>query len=437
MPPGPGQTVNASAYYSVVNDGSGSGDEGTGASGRRVLVVGVGDDGPDGLPPSVLERVEQAELLVGGRRHLDLFPEGPAERLVIAGGLDDVLRRIDAASRDGRVVVLASGDPCYFGIGPHLASRLGRDRVEIVPHVSSVALAFARLGVAWQDATVVSAHGRSLDAAIRAARGACKLAVLTDEVNTPAAVARALLNAGAGDCPSWVFEQLGGPREAATRATIRELVDLNFAPLNVLVIPALGWQAQDERRSDFGLPESDYEREAGLITKPEVRAVSLSKLRLQPGGVLWDVGAGSGSVAIEAAGLATGLRVYAIERAPERVQMLKANIAKHARGRQVTIIGGSAPQALAGLPGPDSVFVGGSGGRLVDILDAAHTRVARPGRIVANLVTYENVATVLAWASGHALQAEVVQLGVARGANILGMTRLQAENPVTIVTVAV
>src|SRR5688500_7558102 len=164
-------------------------------AGRKVLVVGVGDDGPTGLPASVKTRIERADLLVGGRRHLELFAEGSQDRLAIAGGLENVLERITLAAADRQVVVLASGDPCFFGIGPHLAERLGRQRVEIVPHVSSVALAFARLGVAWHDAVVVSAHGRPLDAAIRKAHGAQKLAVLTDEVNTPGAIAAALLAA--------------------------------------------------------------------------------------------------------------------------------------------------------------------------------------------------------------------------------------------------
>lgn len=412
---------------------SGNGD----SNGRRVLVVGVGDDGPAGLPSSVLARIEEADLLFGGRRHLELFPAGASERVVIAGGLDDVLERIDAASQRGQVVVLASGDPCYFGIGSHLADRLGRDRVEIVPHVSSVALAFARLGVAWQDATVVSAHGRPLDAAIRAARGAGKLAVLTDEVNTPAAVACALLAAGADDSPAWVFEHLGGERESETQASLREMVGRTFAPLNVLVVPKLSWQSHGSAIDGFGLPESDFEHSAGLITKPEVRTVSLSKLPLRADGVLWDVGAGSGSLAIEAAGLVSGLRVHAVERSARQIAMLRSNVSKFRRGCQVQVVEGEAPEALSGLPDPDAVFVGGSGGRLVEILDVAHSRVSRPGRIVANLVTFENVATVLAWAKGRALQVEVVQVGVARGADILDMTRLQAENPVTIVTIAV
>ena len=142
-------------------------------------------------------------------------------------------------------------------------------------------------------------------------------------------------------------------------------------------------------------------------------------------------------MSIEAAGLAPDLSVYAIERSAQQIEMLRANVARHGRDCRVEIVDGEAPDVLTSLPDPTAVFVGGSGGRLTEILDVAHARISRPGRIVANLVTYENVATMLAWANRHALQPEVVQLSVSRGADILGMTRLQAENPVTIVTVAV
>src|SRR5262249_40992955 len=161
-----------------------------------------------------------------------------------------------------------------------------------------------RLGLAWHDATVVSAHGRPLAAAMQKAVGARKLAVLTDDTNTPAAVARALLDAGSDDAQSMVFEHLGGPAERSVSGRLGEMAEQTLAGLNVLVVPDLAWPAPDRR---FGRPESDFEHSRGMITKPEVRAVTLSKLSLQDGDVLWDVGAGSGSVGIEAASLIPNL----------------------------------------------------------------------------------------------------------------------------------
>ena len=221
----------------------------------------------------------------------DLFAGHPAKRLTISGDLAPLLDRIDAESRTRCVVVLASGDPCFYGIGPLLARRLGHERVEIVPGVSAVALAFARLGLSWHDARVVSAHGRPLHDALRAARSARKLAVLTDEVNTPAAVASALLDAGTGDADAWVFEHLGGPSERSVTGRLSEIAGREFAALNVLVVPDLRWPPIYRR---FGRPESCFSHRRSMITKPEVRAIKLSKLGLREGDVLWDVGAGSG-----------------------------------------------------------------------------------------------------------------------------------------------
>ncbi|MFN8636696.1 MAG: precorrin-6y C5,15-methyltransferase (decarboxylating) subunit CbiE [Chloroflexota bacterium] len=405
-----------------------------------VLVVGVGDDGPAGLPPAVLARVMSADVLVGGRRHLELFEDTAGERVTIAGGLDPVFDAVESSARTGQVVVLASGDPCFFGIGPLLAARLGRDAVEIVPHVSSVALAFARLGVSWHDARVVSAHGRDLDAAIQAAHGAEKLAVLTDDTNTPGVIAGALLAAGACDADACVFEHLGGSREQSHRARLSSLSTRTFAALNVLVVPALSWGAVEEgeralRVAGFGLPETEYAHAAGMITKPEIRVVVLSKLRLPTGGVLWDVGSGSGSVAIEAANLVPGLTAFAVERSDRQLALLSENVQRHDVAGAVQVVAGEAPDVLASLPQPDAVFVGGSGGQLLEILSYVRSRIRPDGRIVVNLVTYEHVGEALAWARSHKLETEVVQVSVARGADILGLTRLQAENPVTIVTV--
>ncbi len=400
---------------------------------RGVLaVVGIGDDGPAGLGATARARIEAAELLVGGRRHLAMFAEHPAERWTIAGGVDWLADRLDAEIDRRRTVVLASGDPCFFGIGPLLAERLGRERVEIHPHVSAVALAFARLGLAWQDATAVSAHGRPLDQAVRRARGARKLAVLTDDDNSPAVVARVLLAAGLRDAPAWVFEHLGGPAERAISGTLSELTGVACAALNVLVVPHATWDGLDQV---FGRPVDEFEHMAGLITKPEVRAISLSKLRLAPDAVVWDIGAGSGSLAIEAAGLVPRGRVFAVERSEEQLERLRRNVAAHGRQAIIAVIEGAAPAALAALPAPDAVFVGGGGSHLVGILDMSLARLAVGGRLVVNLATVERLADCLNWAKRRSVPIEVVQVAISRGMDVAGATRLQAENPVFVATV--
>jgi precorrin-6Y C5,15-methyltransferase (decarboxylating) len=401
---------------------------------RHVLVAGIGDDGPDGLPPALRARIDCADLLVGGRRHLDFFPDATGERWTIAGDLKALLDRLATESEHCRIVVLASGDPCFFGIGPLLARRLGAERVEIVPGASAVALAFARLGLPWHDATVVSAHGRPLEPALHLAQGAQKLAVLTDETNTPAVIARALLDRGTDDAPAYVFEHLGGVAERSVHEPLSGIAEQRFAALNVLVVPQLAWPQTDRR---FGRPESSFAHSRGMITKPEVRAVSLSKLALQDGDVLWDIGAGSGSIAIEAAGLIPDLTAFAIERSEEQVDLLRRNLARCPASAQVTVVYGEAPDVLRDLPAPDAVFLGGSGGHLRDLLMFCAHALRPGGRIVANVVALEHVSTILTWARERRHESELVQVSVARGADILTMTRLDAQNPVFVVTVTV
>ncbi|HYU20773.1 MAG TPA: precorrin-6y C5,15-methyltransferase (decarboxylating) subunit CbiE [Chloroflexota bacterium] len=397
----------------------------------RVAIVGVGDDGLTSLGPRARELVQSAELLCGGHRHLALFSEHPAQRVTITGDVDSLVERISAELGRRRVVVLASGDPCFFGIGPILATRLGRERVEIVPNVSSVALAFARLGESWHDATVLSAHGRALGPVVGRARGAHKLAILTDEVNTPAAIARALLEGGIEDAEAWVFEHLGGAGERCFRGRLSELAGEDFSDLNVLVVLRARPGEVDQA---FGRPERELLHRDGLITKAEVRAVSLSKLRLRPDSVVWDIGAGSGSLAVEAAGLAPDGVVYAVERSAEQVELLHKNIVALGRTGLVEVVHDEAPAALAELPGPDAVFVGGTGGSLAAILDLACERLSPGGRIVINLVTVERLATCIQWATSHNLVADVVEVSISHGSEIAGLTRLVANNPVFVVT---
>jgi len=396
----------------------------------NVYVVGIGDDGPASLPERVRACIDGATLLCGGERHLALFPDHPAERFVIRSNLDALVERLAGAGADERPVVLASGDPCFYGIGPLLAERLGRERVRIEPHVSSVQLAFARLGESWQDARVFSAHGRPLAPLVPLALASPKAAFLTDERNTPAAIASALLDAGHPDCAAHVFEHVGGATERHTVCRLTELPGQAFAALNVLVL--LRPEATRALGQSFGLPESCYTHRGGQITKAEVRAVSLSKLRLFPGAVVWDVGAGCGSVSVEAAALCAGGRVYAVERDPAQLALLEENVARASTA--VAVVPGEAPRALAGLPDPDGVFLGGSGGHLAAVLACATDHLHPGGRLVANFATFEHLGEALGWLRGRGWTCETVQLSVARGSDVAGLTRLAALHPVFILT---
>lgn len=391
-----------------------------------IHVIGVDDSGAEGLPQEERRLVEAADLLCGGRRHLALFPEGRAERIPIGGDLEPLYRVLSAAPGRRRAVVLASGDPCYFGIGPLLAERLGRARVRIHPRAGSVAMAFARLGLAWQDATVLSVHGRPIDDAVRTALTADTIAFLTDPDHTPAAVARALLDAGMEDCPAYVCERLGGPVEQIHALSLSDLPGRIFDPLNVLVL--LRTRAAVPQTA-FGRPDASYCQVRGQITKAEVRAVALSRLEPWRARVAWDVGAGSGSVAIEIAGLMRGGTVAAVERDPEQIEALRANVRAHGAAG-VRVVEGSAPDVLTSLPDPDAVFVGGGGVAMRSILHGCAARLRPGGLLVANLTLIESLSAWKSVADELGWPSEVSQIAVARGTALGSGTHLAALSPV-------
>jgi precorrin-6Y C5,15-methyltransferase (decarboxylating) len=368
--------------------------------------------------------LRHADVVLGAARHLQALPaEMAGEHLEWAGSLGELLEVVDERRRAGdRVVVLASGDPGFFGIGRVLAGRFGRHALALHPAPSSVALAFARVGLPWDDAVVVSCHGRPLADAVPVIAAAAKVAVLTSPDAPPEVVARALRHAGTKDRSAWVCSALGEVDETVAGGDLAAVAAGRWDPLSVLVLCAPGAEVAPTAGLAWGRPESAYRHRRSLITKAEVRAVALSKLELGGAAILWDVGAGSGSVAIEASRLAPGLRVYAVERHPGDCGRIRANAA----GVAVTVVEGEAPACLADLPDPDRVFVGGGG---LTVLDAALARL-RPGGVA--VATYATLASAVAAADRL---GQLIQVQISRGAAIgpAGELRLEAENPVFVV----
>jgi precorrin-6Y C5,15-methyltransferase (decarboxylating) len=382
---------------------------------EAIAVVGVVGEV---LSKDAARALEAADLVVGATRHLGaLAPSGAGRRLALTGDLGAALD--DVAAEAGRVCVLASGDPGFFGIVRALAERFAPARLEVHPAPSSVSLAFARLGLPWDDATVVSAHGRPLADAARRAASAPKAAVLTAPDARPEDVGRELLGLGARHGRVVVCSRLGEGDEVVTDTDLTGLAAGAWDPLSVVVLldgpavapaPVLAW----------GLPEERFDHRAGMVTKAEVRAVALGKLALPPTGVLWDVGAGSGSVAVECARLAPGLRVLAVERGADDAARARANAV--AAGVAVEVVEGEAPACLAPLPDPDRAFVGGGG---LAALDATLARLRPGGRAVATYAALDRAAAAFD-RLGH-----LVELGVSRGQALPGGgVRLAAENPV-------
>ncbi len=389
---------------------------------NKVHVVGIGDNGVDSLGRDALRVIERAEVLMGGERHLAFFSSHPAEKIAIRDNLKEVVARIQGEKRP--VVVLASGDPLFHGIAGYLANKVGRERMEVLPNISSMQLAFARIKESWHDAVLVSCHAKPIEDAIDLLRDAKKAGIFTDDENTPARIGKELLRAGIGGFHAYVCENLGGADERLLEADLADLPSMTFAPLNVLILIRKSEAGTLERKDwTFGIPEEAFfQRQPlkGLITKTEVRVISLAKLRIRPGDVVWDIGAGSGSVSIEAALL--GAKVWAIEKNKEDCDIVRKNVEKFA-AKEITVVHGAAPAALSDLPAPDAVFIGGSGGEMLEIIRISKERLKPGGRLVANVATIENLVAF----------GDVTLVQVSRSRPILDMTRLEAANPVFII----
>ncbi len=396
----------------------------------KIYVIGAGVEGQEGFSRRALDLVQGATLLCGGERQLALFPDFSGEKLAVGSNLGQVAERLRQAQ--GRAVVLASGDPLFFGIGRYLLRNLPAERLEFVPNVSSVQYAFAKIKEPWDDAVFVSAHGRGLKGAVDRIVANDKAAVLTDEVNTPAAIAAELIERGRDGYAAYLCEDLGSAQEKITATDVKGLLGIKAAPLNVLILIKEYEAAGDEYVPTLGIPDDEFATIKKLITKEEVRVVTLAKLKLRHDMCLWDVGAGSGSVSIEADHLLPNGRIFAIERNEQCREFIKENLRKF-NARHVTLVEGDAPSCLENLPDPDRVFIGGSGGNLYKILEAVDARLAAEGRIVLNAVTLDTLTAATEYFENAGYQVEVTCINISRTRPLTDYKMFEAYNPVFIV----
>jgi precorrin-6Y C5,15-methyltransferase (decarboxylating) len=378
--------------------------------------------------------IETADILVGGRRHLALFPDSAAEKKQITKDIPAVIDYIQRRMQTRNIVVLASGDPLYYGIGDRLSHRLGPEAVEIHPNISSVAAAFARIKLSWSDAVVISLHGRQNEGVLREAlRHAEKIAVLTDARHSPARVAEFCRHQGGDDFELGVFERLGTEDERIQWFRPDEPFEQRFTEPNLVVLLRRPQDRPAEMRHHLGLPDRALHHQRGLITKAEVRAVTLSKLALSPDHVLWDLGAGSGSISVEAALFITTGRIIAVEKEAGRAAQIRQNIARFGLGN-VEVVEAAFPECLQELVAPHRVFIGGGGKALAEIIAAVDRRVRPRARIVINTVLIPNLDRAVDSLEALGYQADIVQVQINRSRRMPWGSRLQAENPVWIVT---
>ncbi len=401
---------------------------GTAPEGWTVTVVGIGADGWDGLSPRARWAIEHADVLRGSARQLDLVPASvAADRVPWPSPMAPALDVLPAAHPGRAVVVLASGDPMLSGVGSSLVRRFGPAAVEVVPHPSSVTLACARLGWAVEEVTVVPVVGRPVELVLPHATPGRRLLVLGSDTATPADVAGVLRSAGYGASRLTALARLGGPDEQQFTGTAADWPHPGTDPLVLTAVEVVADAGTVPLPQVPGLPDDAYAHD-GQLTKRDVRAVTLSRLVPLPGQLLWDVGAGAGSIGIEWMRVHPSCRAVAVESDPDRAARIAAN-ALRLGVPGLAVVGGRAPEALTGLPRPDAVFVGG-GATTPLLLDVCWEVLAPGGRLVVNAVTVQSEAVLADWHDRYG--GSLTRLSVASAEPVGGFTGWKPAMPVTI-----
>ncbi len=406
-----------------------------------IAIIGIGDDGLAAVPESARQMILDAEILAGSERTLTLVPEAKGKRLPVGADLEKTVEQINAAG-DAKVAVLVTGDPLFYGLARFLCERLGPDRCEIVPHVSSMQLAFARVKESWDEAYLTNLASHSLDSIVDRIRIAEKVGLFTTEQHGPADVAQAMLDHRIDYFTVYVCENLGARDERVTRGTVAEIADQRFESLNVMVLVRDSEIPDQPReplvRSLFGNPDEVFVQSTpkhGLLTPAEVRAMALAQMAIGSRSVVWDVGAGCGAVSVEAAQLAPGGQVFAIEQDAEDQMLIRENAGRFGVSNVVAVLG-RAPEAWDDLPDPDAVFVEGSGREVARIAELAFGRVRPGGRLVANVVSIQALEEVRQTLAKQNANVRVWMVNVARGTDQLERLRFDALNPTFLIAAA-
>ncbi len=392
---------------------------------RWLSIVGIGEDGVDGLGSAARALVDSAEVLVGGARHLAMVPDDGRERLAWPTPLVTLVDKI-VARRDRQVCVLATGDPLYYGVGVTLAKRVPIDEMTIVPGPSAFALAAARVGWPRAETEALTLHGRPASQVQPYIQPGARLLILSDSGATPAEVAALLTVRGYGESRITVLEHMGGPKDRQVTRTAANWQETDIAGLNTLAVECVADTDAPLLPRVPGLPDDVFDHD-GQLTKREVRAATLAALAPVPGQLLWDVGAGSGAIGIEWMRAHFTCRAIAVERDGARASLIAEN-AKQLGTPKLDIVNGEAPSALDALPSPGAVFVGG-GVATDGIMESAWNALSSGGRLVANAVTLEGEQKLFAWqqSQGGALS----RIAVSHAEPIGGFMGWMPSRPVT------
>ena len=394
----------------------------------NVTLIGMGSGQPENLTLQGLAALRQADLILGARRLLAVLPAGCTENRAAAYRPDEVAELLQTSGAENAVLVY-SGDTGFYSGASAMMEKLEAlgVRARVLPGLSSIKLLAAALGRPWQGWNLVSAHGRTCDPVAECMQGRPTF-FLTGGSEDPATLCAQLAAEGFGDVQAVVGQCLGTPEEKIFRGSVKELAAGRFNSLSVLLVEA----AEVLPRRAPGLPDEAFERGDVPMTKQEVRAAVLAKLAVRPEDILWDVGAGTGSVSVELALAAPRGRVYAVECRPEGCALIKANREKF-RTRNLVLVEGLAPAALSDLPAPDAVFIGGSKGSLAAIVDAALDKNP-DARICVSAIALESLSAAVAALTAKGRTVQVSQIAVSRARAVGGLHLMMAQNPIYLIT---
>ena len=394
----------------------------------NVTLIGMGSGQPENLTLQSLAALRQADLILGARRLLAVLPAGCTENRAAAYRPDEVAELLQTSGAENAVLVY-SGDTGFYSGASSMMEKLEAlgVRARVLPGLSSIQLLAAALGRPWQGWNLVSAHGRTCDPVAECMQGRPTF-FLTGGSEDPATLCAQLAAEGFGDVQGVVGQCLGTPEEKIFRGSVKELAAGRFNSLSVLLVEA----AEVLPRRAPGLPDEAFERGDVPMTKQEVRAAVLAKLAVRPEDILWDVGAGTGSVSVELALAAPRGRVYAVECRPEGCALIKANREKF-RTRNLVLVEGLAPAVLSDLPAPDAVFIGGSKGSLAAIVDAALDKNP-DARICVSAIALESLSAAVAALTAKGRTVQVSQIAVSRARAVGGLHLMMAQNPIYLIT---
>jgi len=401
---------------------------------NKIYIIGIGDDGPAGFTGEARERLAAADLLIGAQALTATLQECSATTWDPEGDFQAVVDKIEAHPNE-EVVVLASGDPLFYGVARFLCDHLGKDRFEVIPHVSSMQLAFARVKESWDEAYLTNLATQDPQRVVERIRTAEKVGVFTSEEVTPSVLAQLCLDRQIDYFTAYVCENLGSPDERVTQGELTDVVGQEFSSLNVMVL-VRKQGVPDRPRSSvgrrlFGNPDELFlqsKPKRGLLTPAEVRSMALAEMDLGVSSIVWDIGAGSGSVAVEASQIASAGEVYAVEMDAEDFSLIGEN-AERFGARNVFPVLGRAPEAWESLPDPDAIFVGGTGRQIQQIVKEAFGRLRPGGRLVACVGSPDNLCEVMATLNQEGGDANCWMIQVSRGNPQLVDIRFETMNP--------